>query len=63
MLLRRGVKSWASFVVGWPKGVSDVGDISRSHMLLLPVLSLRSWSWDIDAFLAAGLEVRMVQAT
>ncbi len=55
--LRRGVKSWASFVVGWPKGVSDVGDISRPPMLLPLLPFLRCWSWDIDALLAAGLEV------
>ena len=34
-----------------------LGTSAGPEMLLLPLLPLRSWSWDIDAFLAAGLEV------
>lgn len=40
-----------------------LGTSSGPDTLLLPLLPLRSWSWDLDAFLAAGLEVGVVQAT
>lgn len=42
---------------------SWVAQRAGPDMLLLPLLPLRSWSWDLDAFLAAGLEVGVVQAT
>lgn len=40
-----------------------LGTSAGPDMLQLPLLPLRSWSWDLDAFLAAGLEVGVVQAT